>query len=53
MLAGASRPAIKVIDGWHQALEWALLIVAFAHIASVLVHRFVYRDQVLQRMLPG
>jgi cytochrome b561 len=42
-----------VIDGWHQALEWALLIVAVAHIASVLVHRFVYRDQVLQRMLPG
>src|SRR5580704_19652775 len=48
MLGGASRPAIKVIDGWHQALEWALLIVAVAHIASVLVHRFVYRDQVLQ-----
>jgi cytochrome b561 len=53
MLAGASRPAIKVINGWHQALEWALLIVAIAHIASVLVHRFVYRDRVMQRMLPG
>src|ERR1700751_6108700 len=53
MLAGASRPAIKVIDGWHQVLEWALLIVAIAHIASVLVHHFVYRDRVMQRMLPG
>jgi len=36
-----------VIDGWHQALEWALLIVMVAHIASVLVHRFVSRDRVL------
>jgi cytochrome b561 len=53
MLAGASRPATKMIDGWHQVLEWTLLIVAVAHIASVLVHRFVYRDGVLQRMLPG
>jgi cytochrome b561 len=53
MLAGASRSAIKVIDGWHQALEWALLIVAIAHIMSVLVHRFVYRDRVMQRMLSG
>ena len=53
MLAGASRAAIKVIDGWHQFAEWALLIVAGAHIASALVHRFVYRDRILQRMLPG
>jgi cytochrome b561 len=53
MLAGASRAAIRVIDGWHQVLEWALLVVAAAHIASVLVHRFVYRDRVMQRMLPG
>jgi cytochrome b561 len=53
MLAGANQPGIKVINGWHQALEWALLIVAVAHIASALVHRFVYRDRIMQRMLPG
>ena len=53
MLAGASPAAIKVINGWHQVLEWTLLIVAGAHIGSALVHRYVYRDRILQRMLPG
>jgi cytochrome b561 len=53
MLAGGNPAAIKVIDGWHQILEWTLLVVAGAHVASALVHRFVYRDRVMQRMLPG
>jgi cytochrome b561 len=53
MLADGSPAAIKVINGWHQILEWALLVVAAVHIASALVHRYVYRDRVMERMLPG
>jgi cytochrome b561 len=53
MLAGSSPASIKVVNGWHQVLEWTLLILAGLHIASALLHRFVYRDRVMQRMLPG
>jgi cytochrome b561 len=51
MLAGDNAAAGKAIDGLHQAMEWALLIVIGIHIAAALVHIFVYRDRVMQRML--
>ncbi|MDB5876202.1 MAG: Cytochrome, partial [Ramlibacter sp.] len=41
------------IDGWHQAAEWALLAVIGIHVAAALVHVFIYRDRIMQRMLPG
>jgi cytochrome b561 len=34
-------------------MVWALLTVIGGHIGAALVHRFVYRDGVLQRMLPA
>jgi cytochrome b561 len=34
-------------------MEWALLVIIGLHVASALVHIFVYRDRVMQRMLPG
>lgn len=33
--------------------EYGILILAGLHIAAALYHRFICRDQVLQRMLPG
>ncbi len=42
----------KAIDGLHQAMEWALLVVIGIHVAAALAHIFVYRDRIMQRMLP-
>jgi cytochrome b561 len=34
-------------------MELALLVTIGIHIAAALAHIFVYRDRVMQRMLPG
>src|SRR6266568_5044233 len=52
MLASDNAAAGKTIDGLHQAMEWALLVVIGIHVAAALVHIFVYRDRIMQRMLP-
>jgi cytochrome b561 len=53
MLAGDNAAAGKAIDGLHQVMEWALLVVIGLHVAAALAHLFVYRDRVMQRMLPS
>jgi cytochrome b561 len=53
MLASENAMAGKTIDGWHQAAEWSLLAVIGLHVAAALAHRFIHRDHVMQRMLPG
>jgi cytochrome b561 len=53
MLAPKSTMAIKQIDGWHQITEWALLIAIGVHVAAALAHLFIYRDRIMQRMLPS
>jgi cytochrome b561 len=53
MLTPANPAGIRTMDGWHQATEWALLIVIGVHVASVMAHIFIYRDRIMQRMLPG
>ena len=51
--AGADNAAAgKTIDGLHQAMEWSLLAVIGVHVAAALAHLFIYRDRVMQRMLP-
>jgi cytochrome b561 len=52
MLASDNAAAGKAIDGLHQAMEWALLVVIGIHVASALAHIFIYRDRIMQRMLP-
>jgi cytochrome b561 len=53
MLSTGNPAAIRVINHWHQKFEWALLILIGLHVAAALVHIFVYRNRVVQRMLPG
>src|SRR5665213_3994897 len=53
MLASNDPAAGKAIDGWHQAMEWSLLAFIGIHLVAALVHLFVYRNRVMQRMLPG
>ena len=52
MLAADNAAAGKAIDGLHQAMEWALLAVIGIHVAAALAHILVYRDRIMQRMLP-
>jgi cytochrome b561 len=53
MLATENPAAGKIIDGLHQAAEWTLLVLIGLHIATALAHLFIYRDRIMQRMLPG
>jgi cytochrome b561 len=52
MLAADNAAAGRAINGWHQAMEWALLAVIGIHVAAALVHLLIYRDRIMQRMLP-
>ena len=53
MLAADNAAAGRTINGLHQAMEWALLAMIGIHIAAALAHIFIYRDRIMQRMLPG
>ena len=53
MLASENAAAGKAINGWHQAMEWTLLMLIGIHVAAALAHLFIYRDRIMQRMLPG
>jgi cytochrome b561 len=53
MLTSKSEANVKAFDGWHQAMEWSLLVVIGVHVAAALIHIFIYRDRIMQRMLPG
>jgi cytochrome b561 len=52
MLASENSAAVKTVDGLHQAMEWTLLVVIGIHVAVALAHVFIYRDRIMQRMLP-
>jgi cytochrome b561 len=51
MLASDNATAGKAIDGLHQAMEWTLLVFIGLHVLAALVHMFIYRDRVMERML--
>lgn len=53
MLSAENAAAGKAIDGLHQIAEWALLVAIGLHVAAALAHVFIYRDRIMQRMLPG
>ena len=41
----------RAIGSVHENMVWVLLALVGIHVAAALVHGFVYRDQVMQRML--
>ena len=41
------------IGKWHGTMEWALLLMISAHVAAAMAHMFIFRDRIMQRMLPG
>src|SRR6202035_2345324 len=42
----------RSIGDWHGTMEWALLLVIGAHVAAAMAHTFIFRDRIMQRMLP-
>jgi cytochrome b561 len=50
-LVPEGSPIGRAIGGLHESIVWVLLAVAAIHVLAALVHAFVYRDQVMQRML--
>jgi cytochrome b561 len=53
MLAAEGSQTARSIGHLHQLLEWALLVVIGIHVAAAIAHVVIYRDKILQRMLPG
>ena len=43
----------RAIGHYHSMLTWVLLALVVCHVLAALVHFFVFKDRVLQRMLPG
>jgi len=41
-----------MLGQWHGTMEWALLLVIGAHVAAAMAHMFIFRDRIMQRMLP-
>ncbi|HET6839334.1 MAG TPA: cytochrome b [Bradyrhizobium sp.] len=40
------------IGRWHGTMELALLLLIGSHVAAALAHTFIFRDRIMQRMLP-
>lgn len=52
-LFAEGSPLGRSLGGWHETLTWVLLILIGVHVAAAFVHLLVYRDGVMQRMLPA
>jgi len=51
-LVPASKPLYGLLHETHETLAWVLVAVAALHVVGALKHHFVYKDDVLRRMLP-
>ena len=52
-LVAEGSPVGRAIGPWHDTLPWVLVGLIAVHVLAAVVHLFVYRDRVMQRMLPG
>jgi len=53
MMPGGSRPLSRQIHEIHEWTAHVVVVLALGHASAALVHRYVMRDGVLRRMLPG
>ncbi|MBI3447020.1 MAG: cytochrome b [Magnetospirillum sp.] len=50
----AKNDALKeIFKGGHEMLGWVLAALLIGHIAAALRHRFLLKDDIMARMLPG
>jgi cytochrome b561 len=52
-LVSPDKALAALIKPWHRRLAWLLALTVLIHLAGALKHRFIDRDGLLQRMLPG
>ena len=52
-LVGKDKALGDMLSGIHTSLNYILLALVVLHIAAVLKHRFIDRDEVMSRMLPA
>ena len=52
MLPTESSLLANSLGKWHGTMEWALLLVISLHVAAAMAHTFIFRDRIMQRMLP-
>lgn len=50
-LVPQGSPIGRAIGGIHEVVVWVLLALIAVHVLAALLHAFVYRDDVMQRML--
>jgi cytochrome b561 len=43
---------VNFLGRWHGTMEWMLLLTIAAHVAAAMAHTFIFRDRIMQRMLP-
>lgn len=51
-LVGKDKALTETMFGLHGAMGFLILVLVAVHIGAALMHRFVYKDGVLARMLP-
>ena len=51
--APGNRALVRQVQGIHEFISWLILALAGLHAAAALVHRYLWHDGVLGRMLPG
>jgi cytochrome b561 len=52
-LVGKSEGIHHLFEEAHEAMGWVLAVVLAGHVLAALRHRFVLRDGIMGRMLPG
>lgn len=50
-LIGRNRAFEDPVHAWHNWIAWAIIILAAGHACAALVHHYVLKDKVLERML--
>lgn len=51
-LIGENGQAERLVENLHNISAWGIIYLVAAHAGAALVHRYVFRDGVLRRMLP-
>lgn len=49
-LMARNRQLAHLLEDWHNYAGWAIVVLAFGHAAAALVHHYVLKDRVLERM---
>jgi cytochrome b561 len=52
-LVEEGSPTGQALGELHSTMVWVLVTLMSAHILAAFVHLLVYRDRIMQRMLPG